>query len=509
MYSIIHTAVLNGLEAVRVSVEADVSEGMPQFEMVGFLSSEVKEARERVRTALRNSGFRLPPKRITINLTPADIRKSGNGCDLPVAASILSAFGFLDDQLFCRYLMVGEVSLDGRILPVNGALAYSLLATQCGLSGIILPKENAAEAAINPDCQVVPVSNLIDLITLAEKGDFEDSIYQGQEIDWTPTYKTDFSQIHGQKLVKRACEIAASGMHNLLIIGPPGSGKTMAASRLPTILPELSLKEKLEVTKIYSISGLLDASVSVCRERPFRAPHHTITMQAMAGGGAVPKPGEISLAHFGVLFLDELPEFQKSALEVLREPMEDKKIRISRVGVSSEYPADFLLLCAMNPCKCGYYPDMNRCTCSYQAVQKYISRISQPLLDRLDLCVESGQIRYQDLTNQDGEETSAQIRERVRRVQEIQRERFAGMDYRFNSQIPSDQVHEICRIDPAVRIHAKQVFEDQKITARAYYKLLRCARTIADMDESRDVKDEHFSEAVLFRSLDRKYWQRS
>lgn len=509
MYSSIYTAVLNGLEAVPVTVEADVSDGMPQFEMVGFLSSEVREARERVRTALKNSGFALPPKHITVNLTPANIRKSGNACDLPVAAAVLAAFGYLNDQALHSYLLLGEVSLDGRILPVSGVLASIMMAREQGFHGVFVPQQNAREASILDGIHIIPIRNLQELCDVCSTSDPAACGFhaeQSSRFSDAAVYDVDFCEVHGQELVKRAFEISASGMHNLLVIGPPGSGKSMLASRMMTILPELTMSEKLELSKIYSVAGLMEDAIMLRSERPFRAPHHTITVQAMAGGGKVPMPGEISLAHHGVLFLDELPEYHKEVLESLREPLEDKKIRIARNSGFYEYPSDFLLLAAMNPCKCGYYPDMNRCICTNSEIQRYVSRISVPLLDRMDLCVETQEIGCEAMRDKKKQESSVEIRERVTRVHALQCERFKGENFLFNSQMPASRIEVYCPLKKTLQDYIDRKFQEYQLTMRAYYKILRVARTIADMEGTMEIQKKHIDEALFYRSIDRKYW---
>ncbi|MEI3339571.1 MAG: YifB family Mg chelatase-like AAA ATPase [Eubacterium sp.] len=508
MYSVITTAMTNGMDALAVRVEADVSDGLPEFSMVGFLASEVREAKERVRTALRNSGFGIPAKRITINLTPADVRKSGNGCDLPVAAALLSAFGYIDAGLLKRYLIMGEVGLNGCILPVRGVLSASVLAEREHYEGIIVPAENVKEAGILPEIKVIPVQNIREFVKLCQNELPDACFYQGINDVWHTSYDVDFSDICGQTLVKRACEIAVSGMHNLLMMCFPGSGKTMVARRIPTILPDLSRQEKLELSQIYSLCGLLDETRIIKNERPFRSPHHTVTAQALTGGGRWPHPGEISLAHHGVLFMDELPEFKREALEALREPLEEKQIHLSRLGGTVVYPADFMLVASMNPCACGYYPDMNRCNCSPRSIQQYIGRVSQALLNRIDLCVEATEIKYQDVRLHRESESSAQIRERVERTHEIQKSRFQKSACRFNSQMTTEEIHRFCCLDRESQEKMEEKYEEYHLTARTYNKLLRTARTIADMEQEEQILWRHIEEALLFRSPDKKYWRR-
>ncbi|MCD8300683.1 MAG: YifB family Mg chelatase-like AAA ATPase [Clostridiales bacterium] len=507
MYSVVTTAIHRGLLAIPVRVEADISEGLPGFEMVGFLSSEVKEARERVRTALKNSGYPVPAKRITINLTPANIRKSGTAFDLPVAASVLAATGIIDVELMSRYLILGEVSLNGDLLPVGGVLSASIMARERGYEGIIVPEDNAREAAIIGDIRVISIKDMADFIGQAEFGFPDEYIEEVTEDIWKTRYQVDFSEIHGQKLLRRACEISVSGMHNLLMIGPPGSGKTMAARRIPTILPELTREEKIELSEIYSAGRLLDDEWIIKNERPFRCPHHTSTPIAIAGGGIYPRPGEISLAHNGVLFLDELPEFSPRTLEVLREPLEEKQIHLSRMGGNITYPADFILVASMNPCPCGYYPDRNRCSCSPIAIQRYVNRISQALLDRIDLCVETHEISYDDMQKKGGVESSADIRRRVEHVHAIQRERYRDRPYRFNSQIPGGDMDEFCALDVECRDYMKDKFEEYSLSARTYNQIIKIARTIADMEDSQSILRMHLEEAFAFRSPNKKYWR--
>lgn len=507
MYSVITTAISLGLKTIPVHVEADVSEGLPCFEMVGFLSAEVKEARERVRTALKNSGFPIPSKHITINLTPANIRKSGNGCDLPVAASVLAALGLVDEKLLMDYLILGEVSLNGRILPTSGILSAAVMAKQEGYSGVFVPAANAKEASILSDIRVIPVSDIKEFVDICQQLLPASCFYKGEPTVWETAYDVDFSEIYGQTLLCRACEIAVSGMHNLLMIGPPGSGKTMAASRIPTILPHLTREEKLELSQIYSLCGLLDEQHIIQNERPFRSPHHTATPQAIAGGGKYPRPGEISLAHHGVLYMDELPEFQKSALEILREPLEEKQIHLSRLDATVIYPADFILVASMNPCPCGFYPNRNRCSCSPPAIQNYLNRVSQALLDRIDLCVETKELSFREIQQKSPSETSAAIRERVKRVHELQQERYRGSKIRFNSQLSGQDLAVFCRLDEESEQHMADFYDEYQLSARAYNKLLKVARTLADMEESEMIRWSHLEEALCFRSPNKKYWR--
>lgn len=505
MYSTVTTAILHGIDGMIVQAEADVSDGLPVFEMVGFLAAEVKESKNRVRTALRNCGHKLPARRITINLSPASVKKSGNGFDLPITVAIMAAMGIIDEGKLKNTLVIGELGLNGSILPVDGILPIILKGYESGIKVFVIPKENLNEALLVEGIKVVAVATLMDVSNYFQ-GEYQTD-YEKAACFEEEYHQLDFSDVHGQTMAKRACEIAVSGMHNLLMIGPAGAGKTMLAKRIPGILPPMNQTERMEVSKIYSICGQMHKVDHLVKERPFRAPHHTISAQGLAGGGAVPKPGEVTMAHRGVLFLDELPEFDRNTIELLRQPLEDKQIVISRASGSYTYPADFLLVCAMNPCKCGFYPDMEKCRCTKTSIRNYLSKISQPLLDRMDLCVEAQQMTYQDLTQRKQEENSEQIRARVCAVQQIQQERFRDENWYFNSQIPVGRLEEYCELGTKEKQYMERMYEKLDLSARAYHKLLKVARTIADLDRSKTITVRHLTEAVCFRSLDKKYWE--
>lgn len=487
-------------------VEADISEGMPLFEMVGFLSSEVKESKERVRTALRNSGYILPPKRITVNFIPANIKKTGSCFDLPIALSILAAVGLVPQESLKNCFVTGEVSLNGAVKPVNGILPMVSEAKERGIKKVLVPLENLKEASLVKDLEIYAIESIKEVIGLLNGGIYQE---KRKEMEEMPEIEktADFSEIQGQKVLKRACEVAVSGMHNLLIVGAPGAGKTMAAMRIPGILPPLEEEEQMELSKIYSVCGMFRNREKLMSVRPFRCPHHTVTAVGLAGGGAIPRPGEISLAHKGVLFLDEFTEFQKNALEILRQPMEEKSVRLVRINGTYEYPADFMLVAAMNPCNCGYYPDMQRCRCSAASIERYRNRISQPLLDRIDVCIEASPIRFEELVGEQTEETSAQIRERVIRTHEIQRKRYREEKFRYNCQIPAAKIKQYCSMKEEQERYMKEIYQKLNLTARSYHKILKVARTVADMDESEEIKQCHLNEAVCYRNIDKSFWE--
>ena len=507
MYSLVTTSIIQGIKSIPVYVEADVSDGMPLFEMVGSLSPEVKESKERVRTALKNTGYILPPKRITINFIPANIRKTGSGFDLPVVAAVLCAIGIVPEEALKNTMVVGEISLSGEVKPVNGILPMVAEAKERGITRCIVPEENQTEALLVKEIEIFAVKSVAEMIHILNGGTYIEKEI-GKVVAKT-AQMLDFSDIQGQYFVKRACEVAVSGMHNLLMIGPPGAGKTMTAMRIPTILPPLDEKEQMELSKIYSVSGQFQLREQLMEERPFRCPHHTITMQGLVGGGLIPKPGEISLAHKGVLFLDELPEFKQNTIEILRQPMEEKEVRLVRVNGTYEYPADFILVAAMNPCKCGYYPDMQKCRCTAASIERYINRISQPLLDRIDICVETPQIKFEELNGTKKEECSDTIRERVIEVHAIQKKRYQKEDFQFNSQIPAARIAEYCALSKDQEKYMKKIYKQLNLTARSYHKILKVARTLADMDGSENILDAHLNEAVCYRNIDKRFWRDS
>ncbi|MBQ8559253.1 MAG: YifB family Mg chelatase-like AAA ATPase [Tyzzerella sp.] len=509
MFSTVLSATLRGLFVEFVQVEADTSNGLPMFHMVGYLSSEVKEAGERVRTAIKNSGVALPAKKIVINLSPANMRKKGSMFDLPIAIAILASLGEVEEVRLRDALLVGELSLDGAVKHVPGILPIVMEAKKRGCRVCIVPKENQKEGSLVDGIQVIGVENLAEVYEIL-KGKHSEGYRKKQENEsWDIHFhetKLDYSDIHGQRIAKRAAEIAVAGNHNMLMIGPPGTGKSMIAKRIPTILPPLTKEESMELTMIYSVIGGLNQDSPLMRERPFREVHQSVTKTALIGGGTIPKPGEISLAHKGVLFLDEIAEFQKPVIELLRQPMEEHQIKILRERGEYLFPAEFLLVAAMNPCPCGNYPDLNKCMCTTPQIRNYLGRISQPFLDRIDICVEVEKIQYQDLQNEGEEETSQTIRERVSAAREIQRKRYQELGILTNSELKVKDVEKYCHLGVKEERMMRQAFERMNLTARMYYKVLAVARTIADLEGKENIELVHLAEALSYRSMDQKYW---
>lgn len=514
-FSTVLSAAVDGIKAEFVRVEADVSNGLPVFHMVGYLSSEVKEAGERVRTAIKNSGFEYPAKRTVINLSPATLRKRGASFDLPIAVAILASLGQIPAERMRKCLIIGELSLNGQVRKVPGILPMVMEAMEKEVTCCVIPRENATEGALVRGMRIVGVESLRAAVDFLRCGTQVHSAEQeknmAEEGKWAEPDSDipDFSELRGQENVKRAAEIAVSGGHNLLMIGPPGSGKSMSAKCIAGILPPLDIKESMEITKIYSVMGMLKEEAPLIRTRPFREVHHTATRAALIGGGAMPRPGEISLAHKGVLFLDELPEFRKSVLEVLRQPLEERSIHISRTYGNYAFPADFMLVAAMNPCPCGCYPDAEKCTCTPAQIQMYLSRISQPFLDRIDLCVEASGISYEDLTAAKTTEGSEEIRKRVCEARKIQKERYKGADITTNSGLGHEEIKRYCHLGPSESRLMEQAFTKMELSVRGYYRIIRTARTIADLAGEEQIREEHLQEALGYRMIDRKYWRKT
>lgn len=497
----INTMGVNGIDGMLIEAECYITNGLPAFDIVGLPDSAVKEARERVRAAAKTSGFRFPTSRITVNLAPAGLRKSGTHYDLPILLSILSASGVFHRPLkSCAF--IGELSLEGKIRPVTGVLPMAIAAKRAGIDTIYVPAENAPEATLASGPSIIPVRTVSELVS-SLKGEIEIE----EEPIWVPTRKKceepDFKDVIGQESAKRALEIAAAGSHNVLLIGPPGSGKSMLSKRLPSILPDMTRRESLEVTQLYSVMGILDPDEPLIRSRPFRSPHHTISSAGLSGGGTNPRPGEISLAHRGVLFLDELPEFQRNTLDLMRQPLEDNQITISRISGTVTYPADIMLVCAMNPCKCGWYGDpSNRCTCSEQAVKNYRSRISGPMLDRIDIIVEVPAVEFDHLRARREAEPSSVIKERVNAARMMQHGRFGEQSGMCNARMGPTELRYHCVIDDESAQLMKDAFRVFGLTARSYDRILKVARTIADLDGSPNITCDHIAEAIQYRTIE-------
>ncbi len=507
MISKITTATVFGIDGIKIDVEVDLSYGLPAFNIVGLPETSVKESKERVRAAIKNAGFEFPGDRITVNLAPADVRKEGSSFDLPIAVGILTSMGIIREETAKGYLVAGELSLDGRVKVIRGALPIAILADKEGLEHIIVPLENGPEAAIVRNLTVYGAGHLLEIVHFFRgEGDLTHFVEDtGKEEGPTPHRTVDFSDIKGQTQAKRALEIGAAGAHNVLMIGTPGSGKTMLARRLPTVLPELTYDEAIETTKIHSIAGLLSNHRSLITERPFRSPHHSISDAGLIGGGHVPKPGEVSLAHNGVLFLDEFAEFRRNVLDSLRQPLEDGDVTISRVTHSITFPARFMLVGAMNPCPCGYLGDAKRaCICNASHIHKYRSRISGPLLDRIDIHIEVPPVTIKELTGNKEEEGSAAIRRRVVKARSIQEERFKGKRFYANGHMPTRVLKKYCTLDDRAGTLLEEATERFGLSPRAYHRILKVSRTIADLEESGHIEESHVAEALRYRVLDKR-----
>lgn len=517
MYSEAYSAMVQGIEGRIIQAEADISDGLPCFMLVGYLASEVKEARERVRIALKNSGLKIPPKKITVNLSPAGIHKDGTGYDFVIAVAVLAALGIVNKKHLGSTILIGELSLDGKSKAVKGVLPMVYTAYEHGIKYVIVPKQNIREAMFVKGVFIIGAESLNDVIGILNSEEPSKFACSGNSLAGSINSSLEninggqpgFEDISGQEMACRAAEVAVSGMHNLLMIGAPGTGKTMIARRIAGIMPKPQFNECMEISKIYSVAGLLTEDSPVMFYRPFRAPHHTITQTALSGGGRYPKPGEASLASGGVLFLDELPEFKRQSLEVLRQPLEDGYVNVSRLDGSCRYPARFMLVAAMNPCRCGYFPDRRKCTCTPLQVKSYLNRISTPLLDRIDICAETVPLKMDELNTyvKRKRATSEEIRERVAETHKIQYKRYKNENFRFNSCLVPSNIGKYCVLSAEARDYLEDILNGMSFSARAYHKIIKTGRTIADMEQSSLIEKAHIAEAVCYRNVNIKYWR--